>query len=396
MYTRIDIILSYDGLFGVLYTGYAMRPLRISDSFCRAVLAACAVYILVSPPCVRAEDVDPFRHEAVILRTVSENREGSGAAVVLRQSFQVKLLTGPEKGASFVAETGAVPTATARGFVPGERVVVERVSRDGQATEYVIADAVRRGPLLWLFILFAFLSVAVAGRRGIASLVSMAGTFVVLFMFILPFIESGYPPVPVTLAGSAVIIPITFFLSHGVNRKTAAAVAGTLVSLAMTGILAAVWVQWARLTGFASEEAGFLEAIKQGSINMKGLLLSGIIIGALGVFDDITISQASVVSEIARADEKLGTAELFTRAMNVGRDHIASMINTLVLVYAGAALPLFVLFVNAPKPFAEVVNYEIVADEIVRTMVGSIGLIISVPITTLLASLMVGRRIKIQ
>jgi len=164
------------------------------------------------------------------------------------------------------------------------------------------------------------------------------------------------------------------------------AIAGTLISLIITGILANLFVSESRLTGFASEEASFLQAAKQGTINIQGLLLAGIIIGVLGVLDDITISQSAIVFQLKATKNKIQFGDLYTKAMNIGRDHISSMVNTLILVYAGAALPLLLLFIDNPHPFSEIVNYEIIADEIVRTLVGSIGLILAVPITTFIAT----------
>jgi uncharacterized membrane protein len=158
--------------------------------------------------------------------------------------------------------------------------------------------------------------------------------------------------------------------------------------LIITGILAMIFVEATKLTGFSSEEASFLQIYKQG-VNMKGILLAGIIIGAMGVLDDITIAQVSVVFQLENTDKKLTRGELYKRAMDVGKDHISSMINTLVLVYAGAALPLLLLFVQNPHSFSEIINYEMVAEEIVRTIVGSIGLITAVPITSYIASLFV-------
>ncbi len=149
--------------------------------------------------------------------------------------------------------------------------------------------------------------------------------------------------------------------------------------------MASFFVDAAKLTGYASEEASFLQVSRQGSFNVRGLLLAGIIIGALGILDDITISQAAVVSSLKQASSKIKADELFAKAMDVGKDHISSMINTLILVYAGASLPLMLLFVDNPHPFSEIINYEIIADEVVRTLVGSIGLVLAVPITTLIA-----------
>jgi len=157
--------------------------------------------------------------------------------------------------------------------------------------------------------------------------------------------------------------------------------------LIITGVLAGFFVESAKLTGFASEEAGFLQIARGGTINIKGLLLAGIIISTLGVLDDVTVSQSSIVNQLKETDKNLSFEKLYQRAMKVGQDHISSMVNTLVLVYTGAALPLFLLFIDNPHPFLEVINYEIVADEIVRTLVGSIGLILAVPITTFIAAM---------
>jgi len=182
------------------------------------------------------------------------------------------------------------------------------------------------------------------------------------------------------------IIPATFFLSHGFNKKTWIAIGGTLIALIITGVLADIFVEGAKLTGFASEEAGFLQAHKLGLINIKGLLLAGIIIGVLGVLDDITVSQSAIVQQLKEANSKLKAGELYKKAMSVGKDHIASMVNTLILVYTGAALPLLLLFIDNPHPFSDIINYEIIADEVVRTLVGSIGLMLAVPITTFIAA----------
>jgi len=163
------------------------------------------------------------------------------------------------------------------------------------------------------------------------------------------------------------------------------AVLGTFISLLITSGLAFVFVEKAKLTGFASEEASFLQASLPGVIKMKGLLLAGIMVGILGVLDDVTVSQAAIVEELRAISPEIGRGKLFQKAMRVGRDHIASMINTLVLVYAGASLPLLLLFVDNSLTFKQVINYEIVADEVVRTLVASIGLMLAVPLTTFFA-----------
>ena len=261
---------------------------------------------------------------------------------------------------------------------------MQKILQGGET--YLITDYVRRTPLLVLFLIFVVVTVIIGKWKGISSILGMGISFLVILKFILPSIYSGSDPVTIAILGSLAIIPVTFFLSHGFNRKTLVAIVGTLISLVATGILATLFVEATKLTGFASEEAGFLNVFKEGTINIKGLLLAGIIIGVLGVLDDITISQSAIVQELKIANPQLNSKELYKKAMSVGKDHIASMVNTLILVYTGAALPLLLLFVDNPRPFSELINYEIIADEIVRTLVGSIGLVLAVPITTFIAS----------
>ncbi|MFZ3301367.1 MAG: YibE/F family protein [Microgenomates group bacterium] len=275
-----------------------------------------------------------------------------------------------------IIENGLFDTSFNIKYKVGDKVVIT----DGMITDYV-----RRPSLFLLLAIFLILAITIAGKWGLTSIVGMAYSFYVIFVFILPMILKGYDAVVVAIIGSMFIIPVTFGLSHGINRKTINAVIGTIVSMIIVGLLSVLFVDLAKLTGFAVEEAGFLQYQLGGVINMKGILLAGIIISTLGVMDDITVSQASVVEELKKANSKLSKKDLFLRSMNVGKDHISSMVNTLVLVYAGASLPLLLLFVNNPHPFSEVINYEIIADEIVRTMVGSIGLILAVPITTYIA-----------
>ena len=252
---------------------------------------------------------------------------------------------------------------------------------------FYITEFIRRKPLFWLFALFLLFVLFIARLRGLGSVLGLLFSFLIIFKFILPQILAGHEPIFIAICGSLIIVPITFYLSHGLNKKTTVAIGGTFIALVLAGFLAKIFTNAANLTGFSSEEAMFLQMAMGEVINIKGLLLVGIIIGLLGVLDDITVAQAAVVSELRSANPNLSRVQLFSRAMKVGRDHIASMVNTLILVYTGASLPLLLLFINNPQPIAEVINYEIIAEEIVRILVGSIGLILSVPITTFLASI---------
>jgi len=312
----------------------------------------------------------------------------------LYQKLELLVTKGSLKDKKIVVENGNLPIANNLKYKVNDKVIVT-LSKDFEGKDiFYITDYIRRGSLIWLLLIFIAFTVIVAKWRGITSLIGMGISFLVIFLFILPKILSGSNPVEIAILGSIVIIPVNFFLSHGFNKKTTVAITGTLIALIATGFLANIFVEVSKLTGFASEDAGFLQATKQGVINMKGLLLAGIIIGALGVLDDITISQSAIVFQLKKANEKLKFDELYERAMNVGQDHVSSMVNTLILVYAGASLPLLLLFVNNPHPFSEIINYEIIATEVVRTLVGSIGLILAVPITTIIAAIVATQKKK--
>jgi uncharacterized membrane protein len=204
----------------------------------------------------------------------------------------------------------------------------------------------------------------------------------------LPAILDGKNPLAVAIVGSSAIMFVALYLAHGINARTSTAVLGTLASLALTGILAVIFVELASFTGLSSEEATFLQ-LQAETINLKGLLLGGVVIGALGVLDDVTVTQASAVWELHQANPEMGVRRLYSSALRIGRDHIASTVNTLVLAYVGASLPLLVLFSISSRPLGSVISSEVVAEEIVRTLVGSIGLVASVPITTALAAIVV-------
>jgi len=334
--------------------------------------------------------------EGKIIQILDEKKvitEG-GKDPQLYQKLKILITKGSLKDDEITIENGNIPSVNTPKYKIGDKVIIS-FSKDLKGNDtFYITDFIRRESLLWLFLIFTVLTVAIAKWRGFLSLLGMGISFLIIFTLILPRILEGHDPIETAILGSLLIIPVTFFLSHGFNKKTGVAIAGTLIALIITGILAGIFVDISKLSGFASEEAGFLQAAKGSLVNIKGLLLAGIIIGVLGVLDDITISQSAIVFQLKETDEKLKFGELYKRAMNVGRDHISSMVNTLILVYTGAALPLLLLFIDNPHPFSEVINYEIVADEIVRTLVGSIGLVLAVPITTFIATIVAEEKSK--
>ena len=256
-------------------------------------------------------------------------------------------------------------------------------------SDYVLSDFERRRPILLLTILFALLVIAFGRWRGALSLVGLAISLGVVLLFVVPAILDGEEPLVVAVVGSMAIMLATISLAHGVGPKSLAAMLGTAGALVLTVLLALLFSDLTNLTGVGTEEATFLQ-LQDVGLSLKGLLLAGMVIGALGVLDDVTISQSSTVMALRAANPALGFRDLFTRAMRVGRDHVSATVNTLVLAYVGASLPVLLIFSSGALGFGDAVNVELVAKEVVATLVGSIGLIAAVPITTALAALLSG------
>jgi uncharacterized membrane protein len=267
----------------------------------------------------------------------------------------------------------------------GQRVKLAEVEAEGQAATYYIQDLERTRPMLVLVALFMLAVVAFGGWQGVRSLLGLVVSFAIIIGFIVPAILRGHSPVPVALVGAMAIMLVSLYLSHGVSRKTTAAVVGTALALGLTAALTAGFVAATALTGLASEDAQ-KASFQVGGLSLRGLLLAAIIIGGLGVLDDVTVSQASLVFELRRANPSASFGQLVQGALTVGRDHIAATVNTLFLAYAGASLPLLVLFTSGGAGFGEVATAEVAAVEVVRTLCGSIGLIAAVPLTTMLAA----------
>ncbi|HEX2088552.1 MAG TPA: YibE/F family protein [Actinomycetota bacterium] len=304
------------------------------------------------------------------------------------QFLVVRLLEGPDAGKRFTWED-TVNVRTSRLNV-GDKVVAGKPRNPQPGFEYTVVDRQRKEPLLWLGVLFAGAVLLLGRLRGAASLAGLAASIGVLLAFVVPAILDGRNPVAVALVGASAIAFLALYLSHGVNTRTTLALLGTLGGLAVTAVLAAVFQAVTQLTGFASEEASYLLAFGA-RVNLRGLMLGGVIIGALGAIDDITVTQTSAINELHRANPSIGRFQLVRAGMRIGRDHVASTVNTLALAYAGASMPVLLLFVMSNQSLGTVVNGEVIATEIIRTLVGSIGLIASVPITTLLATRFLAR-----
>ena len=304
---------------------------------------------------------------------------------------RAKVLTGPDKGRT--TEYTAGESTSDPAFAVGDRVRLTRYEVPEGAPPsdpYSFSDYERRGPMLWLLLAFAAVVVVFGRVRGVLSLVGLGISVAIIAAFIVPAILDGRSPLGVAVVGSMAVMFATMALAHGVGPKSVAASLGTTAALLITAGLAVLFTELANITGFSSEEATLLQGAA-GELSLHGLVLAGIVIAALGVLDDLTISQASSVGALRRANPAHGARELYRGAIAIGRDHVAATVNTLVLAYVGASLPVLLVFNVGGIPFADAINREAVSQQVIGTLVGSIGLIAAVPLTTGIAAALAAR-----
>ncbi len=312
------------------------------------------------------------------------------------QTVQITLLDGNDKGKTITIDHGKMTTLREQEKVTlGEKIVVAKMSTPG-GTQYQIVDKYRLDTLLPILFIFFALILAMSRLKGLGAILGLFISLGVILLFIVPQILAGHDPVVISIIGACIIMATTIYLAHGFSRKTHIALASTAISLVLTGLLAALFVNITKLTGLGSEDAFSLLIGPAETINFRGLLLGGIIIGALGVLDDITTSLSATVEEIKKANPSYTFMQLARSGLRVGSEHISSLVNTLVLAYAGAGLPLFLFLVLNPQHFPvwAILNSELMMEEIVRTITGSFGLVLAVPLTTLLSAWIVSRKKK--
>ncbi len=306
------------------------------------------------------------------------------------QDVEVRLTTGPETDKLVPLNYGGSDAITAKQkVVVGDKVVIIRVlDATTNAPTYYLSDFDRL-PWLYGFIIFFFVIACIfGGRRGITSLGGLVSTVAILLLYIVPRIIAGDSPVTTVLIGSAAIILFSMFFAHGINRQTAVAVVSTFGTIIFAIGFAALAIKLAHMFGTGSEEAMYIQLNNAGTLDVRGVLLGGMIIGTIGVLDDVTTAQTAAAAEIHDAKPGMHFTELFTRVMRVGREHIASLVNTLVLAYAGASFPLFLLLYSTrdAQPLWVVFNSQQLAEEITRTVVGSVTLVLAVPLSSALAA----------
>ena len=340
------------------------------------ILLLVVIIFNVIPTSISRENVSYYK-----ARVVSENSEDN-----LRI---LHLLSGPNKGKEVSANIGAKISSldmTPPDYHTGSVVFVSHNFTDTGSDNYSIIDYYRLSVGAWMFIFVIILAVIFAGWRGFGALAGLIFSIIVIGKFLIPGVANGNSPYIIAGVSIMIISIPGIYIAHGVNRKTSIALLSTYITLLVAIIFSITATSLLKLSGVANEDAWLLSQLKP-NINMHGVLLCGLLISLVGILDDVTVGQASVIQELSIANSKLSAKELYRRGLRVGREHIASLINTLVLVYVGASL-LFIMYLTVviPYPTVMVLNSEFMMEEIVRSLVGSASLILAVPITSVLAS----------
>lgn len=336
-----------------------------------------------------------------VVKVLEEGKKNIAGSLMPYQKLIVKFDIGPDKGREIEIDQGTLSTIKESQKVKaGDEVVISKITNFAGNPQYLITDRYRIPQVVFLLVIFFFLVVYFGRLRGFTSFLGLIASLFILIKFVVPQIFAGNDPLLVSFLGALSIAVISLYLAHGFNKRTTIALVSTVITLFLSIFIAQFFVFLAKLTGLGNEDAYYLQqSITQGSfINAKGLLLGGIIIGALGVLDDITIGQAASIEELSKANSDFKFHDLYKRGLSIGREHIASLVNTLVLAYAGASFPIFFLFLMLKdvQPIWVTVNNEFLMEEIVRTLVGSTTIVLAVPLTTLLAAYFFSRKKKAQ
>ena len=297
------------------------------------------------------------------------------------QSLTAEILEGDKKGEHVVFTNDEIQLKKGDIFYLNNTIL----SDDGSQVLFV-QDAYRMPVIYFLAILFVLLVLIIGGKQGLRGLLSLIGGLILILFVLLPGILHGYSPVFVSIAVASLIIIVGSYVTHGFNRTTSSAVIGMIITVIITGIMAYLSVHMAQLSGYSNDEAMYLNMNFRGNIDLVGIVIGGIMIGLLGVLYDVAIGQAISVEELHTIAPHISRIVIFKRALRIGREHIGALVNTLAIAYVGASLPLLLLFATPPVDIMMTMNKEIFATEIIRILIGSIGLVLAVPITTLLAT----------
>ncbi len=365
--------------------------MRVSMGLLYGGIAAIAVFSPVFAHAQAAVTPDTQTIEKARVTDVTnqepETLPGTGATSTI-QTLTVYVMDGPDAGKTVTFKNDYILLTV------GEEFYLRHTTNSLDGTDtYSVSDPYRLSALAILGIIFVALIVIFGGAQGIRGFVSLVGSLLLIFFALIPGILHGYSPVAVSVGVASLIIIVGSYVTHGFNRTTSAAVLGMIATVLVTGALGFYFVHATHLSGYSNEEEVYLNFNTHGTIDMLGLLFGGIMIGLLGVLYDIAIGQAVAVEELFGAGKEMTRVHVYRRAIRIGREHIGALVNTLAIAYVGAALPLLLLVQSSTYGLLYSVNSELFATEIVRILIGSIGLILGVPITTLIASYMLHGKI---
>ena len=359
------------------------------------VLIFLLLFIVVATNRVKAEHEDAYEQHyseeiargkvlSVIDQSISEADEHMG--FVGRQLVEVEIISGEYRG--LTKQTENILPGNPRYDIlvsEGDEVLLVVGEEEGIIKTY-ITDFIRDRGLLIMLLLFIGVLVFVGGWRGIKSLFSLVITVVVLFKVLLPLVLRGYNPLPLTVVAAAVLIVIILLIIGGWNKKTWAAIIGTAGGVLLAGLLAIYFGEWVNLTGLSTDEAQMLLHLGDTELDFRGVLFAGMIVGALGAIMDVGMSIASTLEEVKKGNPLLDLSQLFTAGMNVGRDIMGTMTNTLILAYVGGTMPLIMLLMSFQPSFLRIINMDLISTEVVRALAGSIGLVFCIPLTAFIAA----------
>ncbi len=347
-----------------------------------------------APAPVQTEPVSassPQFHQAEVLEVVTTEHTEIGGYPETYQKVRLSLTGNRVVEAEYVLPLGAGDER----LLKAQQQVVVAEQQMGDNTLFTVTDFYRL-PNLWFVLgIFVLLIVVFSGLRGVTALAGLGFSIWLLLYYVVPSIAHGADPMTVSLVSSVVIAGISLYLAHGFNRRTTLSLVSTLITLSLAVVAAISFVSVSQLFGLGSDASIDIQYGALKGVNLRGLLLAGIIIGALGVLDDITTAQTAAIEELHKANAKLGFQELYHRGMSIGREHITSLVNTLALAYAGASLPMLLLFTVYQQPLWVTLNSEHIVEEVVRTVVGSLALTLAVPITTGIAAYWYGHRVHL-
>ncbi len=355
----------------------------------KRIILTILLSLLLLPTATHAQQPPPPIQDvfakAKVLEVVKEESVDVFGIPGMAQTVRVQVKNGDENGKELtltheIEDDRVQPVLEAGDYV----VLGKQISPDEDV--YYISDVYRLRTLWLLIVVLAIFAIGFAGKAGARSFLGLTLSFLVIGVVVIPLILNGTNPLWASLLGGLIISLVSTYVAHGFHARTTIALLGMLGTLLFAVVTSLIIVKLAHLTGLGSEDAFYLRFAPIEGLDLRGLLLGGILIGVLGVLDDVATAQAAAVEEIKRANSSLGFKELYQRGISVGREHIVSLVNTLVLAYTGASFPLLLLFVIYPKPWWVTLNSELVMEELARMLVGSLALIIAVPLTTLLAA----------